>query len=345
MNNNLTHNQAYITLDTMEKFAGQLRWKVGLGTHPCIRTRVDKRCTFCGFRDLENPIPADEVGTVFQNLLKRTTIDSVKRLELYVSGSFFDDVEVSPQSRLAILRAFSDTHIPEILIESRPEFISATNLNALTEVVAPSRITVGMGVETMDDKVRKLLLKGTTTKKIIQGIQLIARTGMNFQAYLLLKPPGIKSDQEAVHSFMRDVQTLIKVTQDQACTLTIAVQPTFVARNTFVVLDFEQGQFRPVWLYTIALVLQKLLALKADNPQIRIILGNENDNVDVMALPANYTHPTAYQPCSCSQPMGKLLQHANDSEQSLKRVIHQLLKASCACKSLWQAEMETTQVV
>lgn len=27
---------------------------------------------------------------------------------------------------------------------------------------------------------------------------------------------------------------------------------------------------------------------------------SENDNVDVTAGPANYTHPTAYQPCTCS---------------------------------------------
>ncbi len=340
MNNNLQPNPTYITLNTMEKFAGQLRWKVGLGTLPCIRTRVDKRCTFCGFKDLENPLPADEVDTVFQNLLKRTTTDTVNRLELYVSGSFFDDVEVSPKSRLAILRTFSDTQIPEILIESRPEFIHATYLNALTTVVEPGRVTVGIGVETMDDKTRKPLLKGTTTKKIIQSIRLIAETGMNFQAYLLLKPPRVRSDREAVHGFMRDVQTLIDVTQDQACTLTIAVQPTFVAHNTVLVPDFEQGQFRPVWLYTIALVLQKLQAMKAENPRLRIILGNENDNVDVIALPANYTHPTAYQPCPCSPQIREHLQHANESEQDLERVLHQLLKTSCACQSLWQAEME-----
>lgn len=340
MNNHFQLNPTYVTLNTMEKFAGQLRWKVGLGTHPCVRTRVDKRCTFCGFKDLENPLPADEVNTVFQNLLKCTTIDSVNRLELYVSGSFLDDVEVSPKSRLAVLRAFSDTQIPEILIESRPEFIHQVNLNALTTVIEPSRVTIGIGVETMDDKARKPLLKGITTKKIIQSIQLIAKTGMNFQAYLLLKLPCVRSDREAVRHFMRDVQTLIDVTQDQACTLTIAVQPTFVARNTVTVPDFEHGKFRPVWLYTIALVLQKLWVLKAKNPQLRIILGNENDNVDVISLPSNYTHPTAYQPCSCSPKLRKLLQQVNESEQSLEIVIGQLLKNSCACQSLWQAEME-----
>jgi len=338
------NDKTYITLDLMEKFDGQLRWKIGLGTHPCIRTRVDKRCTFCGFTDLPHPLPANKVDTVFQTLLQRTPLDSVKRLELYVSGSFFDDVEVAPESRLAILRSFCQTPISEILIESRPEFITAANLNALTEVIEPHRITVGIGVETMNDEARKPLSKGTTTKKIVQSIQLIAQAGMNFQAYFLLKLPGAKNDQEAVQHFMKDVQTLLDLTQDQMCTITVALQPTFVAHNTAFVQDFEQGMFRPVWLYTIALVLQKLLRLKADYPRMQIILGNENDNVEVIAIPTNYADLATHQPCACSQSMRELLHHANESEQQLTSVIQQLLESPCACKLLWQKEMQLTSL-
>lgn len=335
-----THDKTYVTLDLMEKFDGQLRWKIGLGTQPCIRTRVDKRCTFCGFTDLQHPLPADKVDTVFQMLLQRTSLEAVKRLELYVSGSFFDDVEVTPASRLAILRTFRHSPISEILIESRPEFITAPRLNALTEVIEPHRVTVGIGVETMNDEVRKPLSKGTTTKKIVQSIQLIARAGMNFQAYFLLKPPGVSSDQAAVRRFLNDVQMLLDLTQDQQCTITIALQPTFVAHHTVFADDFKRGIFRPVWLYTIALVLQRLLLLKADHPRMRIILGNENDNVEVMAVPMNYANLTTYQPCSCSQPMREMLHHANESELQLIRATQQLLQSPCACRALWQKEMQ-----
>lgn len=333
------YNQSFITLNITEKFDNQLRWKIGLGTQPCIRTRIDKRCTFCGFKDLEQPIPAHSVDEVFQTLLENMPSDPIKRLELYVSGSFFDDVEVSPNARLNIIKAFDKTNIPELLIESRPEFITAANLNALAEIIDPQRITVGIGVETMDNQARKPLLKGTTTKKISQSIQLIAEAGMNFQAYMLLKLPNTKSDQEAVSSFMKDVDILLKLTQNQSCTVTIAIQPTFVAHNTPFEKDFKQGTFRPVWLYTIALVLEKLLALKEKYPRMRFILGNENDNVEVMAIPSNYANAIDYKPCSCSKSMREMLYHVNESEQQLISVIQQLLHSSCMCKSLWDAEM------
>jgi|WetSurMetagenome_2_1015567.scaffolds.fasta_scaffold20348_4 radical SAM enzyme (TIGR01210 family) len=336
---NHQYNEAFITLNVTEKFEGQLRWKIGLGTHPCIRTRIDKRCTFCGFKDLEQPIPANQVDTVFQTLLESSPLELVKRLELYVSGSFFDDVEVSPNARLNILRCFAQNSIPEILIESRPEFITAANLNALAETIDPQRITVGIGVETMDDQARKPLSKGTTTKKISQSIQLIAQTGMNFQAYMLLKLPNAKNDQEAVSSFMKDVDILLKLTQNQSCTVTIAIQPTFVAHNTPFEQDFKKSTFRPAWLYTIALVLKKLLALKEKYPRMRIILGNENDNVEVIAIPSNYTNAIDYKSCSCSKSMREMLYHVNESEEALVKTIQFILHSSCSCKAIWESEM------
>lgn len=334
------YNQSVITLNITEKFDNQLRWKIGLGTHPCIRTRIDKRCTFCGFKDLEQPIPANQVDTIFQTLLENSPPNSVKRLELYVSGSFFDDVEVSPEARLNIIRAFAKTDIPDILIESRPEFITMANLKALVEIIDPQRITIGIGVETLNDQARKPLLKGTTTKKISQSIQLIAQMGMNFQAYMLLKLPQAHNDVEAVCNFMDDVQTLLKIIENQSVTFTVAIQPTFVAKNTTFEQDFKQQTFRPVWLYTIALTLQKLLSLKSKYPRINIILGNEKDNVDVIAIPSNYTHSTEYQPCTCSQSLREMLYHVNDSEEELIKTTQFILNYSCSCKEIWKAEMK-----
>jgi radical SAM enzyme (TIGR01210 family) len=332
----LTHR--YLTLNHREPFSKQSRWKLAIGTNPCIRTRLKKRCVFCGFTDLEFPLPADQVGQVLLNVLKENSTNQVNRLELFVSGSFFDDVEVSPESRQIIFETLNHSHIPDILVESRPEFIIEKNLMSLSQFINPRRVTIAMGVETMNDQHRKYLRKGITTKEIVQSIEVIAKAGMNFQAYLLLKPPYLANDRQAIINFIRDVQLLIKITQEEQCSLAVAIQPMFIADKTKVINLFTQKTFRPPWLYTIAFVLKILEALKVKN-DFRIILGNENDNINLIAAPKNYTHATSYEICSCSQEISALLKYTNESTDKLKEAIENILNSTCPCKQIWQQEI------
>ena len=53
-------------------------------------------------------------------------------LEMYNSGSFLDDAQISPDSRIAIFKYLAEAGIKGITIESRPEFITKNNLKPLT---------------------------------------------------------------------------------------------------------------------------------------------------------------------------------------------------------------------
>lgn len=343
MNQYYQSYKKYITFDHREAFLDGSRWKLAIGTNPCIRTRIKQKCTFCGFIDLTSPLPADEVAQVLLGSLEEKGTDNICRLELYMSGSFFDDVEVSPKARQMIFEILSQTNIPEILIESRPEFITESKLKYLAQVIEPSRVAIAIGVETMNDQIRKYLGKGMTTRKITQRIEIIGDAGMTFQSYLLLKPPYFTDDKTAIISFIQDVHALLRITKEKQIPLIIAVQPMFIADNTEATCSFQQGTFRPPWLYTIAFILKTLDALAAKH-HFRIILGSENDNIDVLAIPQNYIHPTDYEVCSCSAVISEQLQQVNKSDYQLRQVVEHVMNSFCTCKILWQQEIAGIQL-
>ena len=200
--------QDYITVDIKERYGHGLRWKLGIATTPCVQTRKSNRCVFCGFLNHKGPVSPLEVGCVFNEVFRNSDLRDIYRVELYVSGSFFDDEEVSSGSRLEIIKAVNESGIEEVVLESRPEFITEENLQSLADIIDPARITIAVGVETADDNLRYELSKDFSLEDLTASISRIARAGMNFQAYLLLNPPAINNDKEAVVDIIRSSKTI-----------------------------------------------------------------------------------------------------------------------------------------
>lgn len=337
-----SRGQDYITIDTKERYGRGLRWKLGIDTTPCIRSRKGKRCSFCGFLNHHGQVSPLEVGQVFNSVFKNGDLCDVDRIELYVSGSFFDDEEVSFNSRLEIIESIGETGIEEVILESRPEFTTEENLQALAEVIEPGRITIAVGVETTDDNLRRGLSKDFSMKDVTVSIDRIARAGMNFQAYLLLKPPAIGDDKEAVVDVIQSSRTIMGLTRRMNCPLTLAIQPFFLARSSVVAQEALKGDhIRPPWLYSVALTVKLLDAMRArDGTGCRVILGNEVDNVDIVLASSNYSGDGSV--CSCSEGIRELLRGVNISRDRLEESVDSVLGSQCRCRTAWRSEIGST---
>jgi len=329
----------YITINTRERYGQGLRWKLGINTTPCIQSRKGKRCVFCGFLNHQGPVSPLEVGPTFNEVFRNGNRYDIHRVEIYVSGSFFDNEEVSFDSRLEIIESIKDTDIKEVVLESRPEFVTVENLQALASLIDPERITIAVGVETTDDTLRSRLSKNVSLKDLTASISRIARAGMNFQAYLLLNPPAINNDNEAVVDVIRSSKKLISLTKGMNCPLTLAIQPFFLARDSIAAQEVLQGDhIRPPWLYTVALTVKLLDVLRSsDGFNFHIILGNEIDNVDIVLAPSNYTSDGSV--CTCSEETRKLLREINISRDKLEESVGRVLGSQCRCKTAWQNEI------
>jgi radical SAM enzyme (TIGR01210 family) len=280
-----------------------------------------------------------EVGQAFRDAFTSGDLRNVHRLELYVSGSFFDDEEVSPASRREIAECVAETDIPEVVLESRPEFITEEGLQSLACVIDPRRVTIAVGVETTDDGVRGALAKGFSMADLVASMGLISRAGMRFQAYLLLNPPAINNDSEAIIDVVRSSAEIISLTEGACCPLVLAIQPFFLARNSLAAEDpVVRRRVRPPWLYTVALTV-KLLDIVRDEKRadFQLILGNEVDNVDTVLVPSNYRGDGGI--CPCTEATREQLLEINISNGNLKESVGRILGSQCDCRSLWQREL------
>ena len=334
--------QGDITINTRERYSRGFRWKLGINTGPCIQSRRGHRCVFCGFLNDRSSVSPLEVGRRFNEVFWNSKLDGIHRLELYVSGSFFDNDEVSPDSRLEIFETVGRTGISEVVLESRPEFITDENLSPLSAHIEPDRVTIAVGVETMNDSIRRKLAKGFTRKDLIESVNIIATAGMNFQAYLLLKPPVIENDGSAIQDVIRSSERIIGITRNLGCPLILAIQPFFVARNSPVAQNAAtKNSIKPPWLYTIALTLKLLDKMRdEDGFSYMLILGNEVDNVETVLVPSNYSDNGHI--CSCTEEMKQRLLEINISNGKLRESVSSVLDSECHCKSLWQQEIGDT---
>jgi radical SAM enzyme (TIGR01210 family) len=331
----------HVTLNKKERYSGGLRWKLGINTNPCIQFRRGRRCIYCGFLNFHNPVAPQKVAHVFGEIFEPDRLNNINRLELYVSGSFFDDEEVSPDSRLKIMKLVSESDIKEVLVESRPEFITEENLQSVADVIDPGRVTIAVGVETMDDKVRRRLHKGFSTKEFIESLNRISVHGMSIQAYLLLNPPTINDDKKAMLDVISSAMKLISVTRQMDCGLVLAIQPYFVARGSLVAeLVSRKNHIRPPWLYTVALTLKLLNTMKTRTQSSwQIILGNENDNVVPTLVASNYTSDGRV--CSCTEKTRQYLNQFNISSEKMDESVTRVLNSSCDCRKIWESQIGT----
>ena len=339
------HKNGYITIDRRERFLHGSRWKLGINTNPCIQLRKGKRCVYCGFLNYHNPISPLEVGGVFKDVFRNSNLSDVQRLELYVSGSFFDDGEVSFDSRLEIIESINNSEIRETVLESRPEFITEENLKPLTSIINPKRITIAVGVETMDDRLRNELSKDFTTKDIAKSLSIIAKVGMNFQAYLLLNPPAINNDKNAIIDIIESSKKITSLARKMNCHLILAIQPFFIAMNSRVAEDpMQKYSLRPPWLYSVALTLKLLEAINSrEKSNLHVILGNENDNVAPLRIPSNYTRDGSV--CTCTERIRRYLREINISRKKREESIQKILGSTCSCKSIWEKEVSAHKLV
>lgn len=333
------YQRDYVTLNRRERYADGLRWKLGINTNPCVQLRRGKRCVYCGFLNYHDPVSPQKVGQVFRDIFEDNNLDEIHRLELYVSGSFFDDEEVSLNSRLEIISLASESGIDELLLESRPEFITNENLKSLTNIIDPARVTVAIGVETMDDRVRNKLRKGFSTEEFEKSLNRIAYHGMNFQAYLLLNPPAINNDKKAILDIIISSIKIVRLAEKMNCNLVLAIQPYFIAKNSLVADNvFKKNSQKPPWLYTVALTLKLLNTLKTrTESNWQIILGNENDNVVPLLVSSNYNSDGHV--CSCTKTARKYLHEFNISPKKMGESINRILESSCDCRRIWESQI------
>jgi uncharacterized Fe-S cluster-containing MiaB family protein len=286
-------------------------------------------CTICGFTEhlstRGRPVSAEQLCAQLDAAIEshRDERSRIEHLDLYCSGSFFNDEEIPPGARveLARLAARRLPALRTLLLDSRPEFITGPALAELLAVLAPGERTIGLeiaiGLESADDEIRnRKIRKGFSLASFERAAEAIAGAGASLAVYLLLKPPGV--DEEAAiadviqsGSYLAELGSRIGLggrpepsepgARPPGSRLRVALEPTLVILGTALHAEHLAGRYRSP---SLASVVRATLGLAGLGLQVHVGLSDEG-------------LPTADRPrgCpACDAPLRELLRRFNRSQ-------------------------------
>jgi hypothetical protein len=180
----------------------------------------------------------------------RTQLEGVLRaykdepyVKFYTSGSFLDDREVDPASRLAIVRAFSG-RARRLLFETLPEFVQPETIEPLRDAFA-GELEIALGLESSDPEILgRFVTKGSPPSDYFAAFERARALKVHPKAYLLLKPPYL-TEREAVDDVVRSVRATAGRVD------TISINPVHIQNGTVVEHLFRRKQYRPPWLWSL----------------------------------------------------------------------------------------------
>ena len=174
-------------------------------------------------------------------------------VKLYTSGSFLDPEEVQLSARASILaRLRNDQRIQQVVIESRPEFVSDENMIQLRNLLGEREIELGVGLESSSDFIRRICInKGFSTENFRRALETARAHDIGIRAYVLVKPPFLTERDALLDS--------VKTARDAAAmgVTTVSFNPVNVQKYTLVERMWSKGEYRPPWLWTVLEVLRQ----------------------------------------------------------------------------------------
>ncbi len=223
-------------------------------------------CSICGYI-YDNPKESDfdtmlETFKIkLQESIKESDIYSVK---LFTSGSFLDFSEVPQDIQKRILEETSQyEEVKEIVLESRPEYVTEKALDTIAESTDISKVEVAIGLESADnDILMKSINKGFFWEDFEKAMLRITEAGARVKAYLLFKPPFV-SEFNSIQDILQSVSKLNEIGVE-----TISINAISIHRGTYLSHLFEKKHYRTPWLWSL---LHLCNEIKSTYPHLRLI--------------------------------------------------------------------------
>lgn len=288
--------------------------------------RPDGGCTPCGFLSMSTagcPVASEDLIAQFDEAFAQPGIlDNVTEVNLYNSGSFFADREIPPDVRDHVLTYVGQAGLRRVLVESRPEHVSADKLRIAKHLLGACELDVGIGLESANDHVRETLInKGFSLDEFERSVQIIGQSGACLLAYVLIKPPGL-SEAESIADAVESARYVFETAKKHRVNARVALQPSFVAPGTKVERDFLAGHYAPPNLWSVVSVVRQA------HPFGELLVGLSDEGLEPRRMPSGCD--------SCTNELRAAL-----TEYNRTRNLDALNKVQCNCP---QAGLHASQL-
>jgi radical SAM enzyme (TIGR01210 family) len=231
-------------------------------------------CTMCGYNNdsAGEPVMPEAIIAQFEAALSKHDRDVQAATDVVVkifnSGSFFDEQEIPAATQEALLkRVAAMPNVTEVAVESRPEYIDAAAAKRFKACLRHDQLgEVGIGLETWDDVVRSdYINKGFTRDQFLEAHDVLHTAGIGTKVYLLLKPPFL-DEHAALDDAVSSVEHVLALGVS-----TISINPVAIHAHTITEQLWERGLYRPPWLRTVRVLLQRAFSSPVRDERTLII--------------------------------------------------------------------------
>ncbi len=244
-----------------------------LRTRGCSWALGGSGCTMCGytndayFSDVAPEFIIGQFDRALNQKLNEIQQDNQNYVfKLFNSGSFLDDQEINSTVREHIYQRINQvSKCKEVVVESRPEFITSDKLEQLKATLKDKNVEIGIGLETVNDSIRlEYINKGFSYNEFYKKVQLCNEHEVGVKVYLLFKPPFF-NEQAAIDDCIASIKTL----KDLPIS-TISINPMNVQKGTLVEYLWYHKKYRPPWFYSLMECIQKSVS-PSDLEHLRIV--------------------------------------------------------------------------
>jgi len=273
-------------------------------------------CSMCGYiyEGVKGDVSSEQIVNQFKGAYRKaSSAKPPMAVKIFTSGSFLDENEVPEDAQNEILWFISkDPRVKEVVLETRPSFVTVENVSRCVQALKGKQLTIAVGLETVNDKVRKVINKGFTFMEFKKAMDVAKALGARVKVYLLVKPPFLR-EEEAIIDTENSIITLSEMGVD-----VISLNPCTVHKGTFVELLWKKGDYRPPWLWSLVKIIQDVY--------------REIDTT-LICVPVASGSPRGPHNCGvCDKRVDGALR-----KFSLSQNVSEIEKLSCSCKPEWES--------
>ena len=212
-------------------------------------------CSMCGYsNDTSEKISTEDFIEQIEKVLENNKEKDFKGVKLFNSGSFLDENEIPIEAQNRIISMLSELPITEIVIETRPEFVTAKVLKRITSQMKDNqKLELGIGLESSSDFVRiNYINKGFLFEDFKKSVQIAIENNVRVKSYLLFKPI-LLTEKEAIDDIIQSVIDSIK-----AGARSISINPLNIQNGTLAFELWDNKLYRSPWFWSLEKALKEI---------------------------------------------------------------------------------------
>jgi hypothetical protein len=163
------------------------------------------KCYACGWGKLEAPVDTERLKA----RIEATSLLGVMKLKVFASGSFLDDKQFPRAFRQWFAGYIRQSRVKELVIESRPEYITPKSLSDFKGI----NLTIAIGLECADDKVLHAYRKGFTVAQWLKAVKLLRENHVSVRTYVMVNIPfgNASALEKTVKLAMRESDSVVLI--------------------------------------------------------------------------------------------------------------------------------------